>query len=163
MKVYSKDEVMAILQAQVDNKAKSRYSDSVLVQMLENVDVESLSVEPTRGGFPFNRGSLAEAILKAFLNGWTMGFKTSRNADLKRAKGDDRATRRELGLNPNRNYEIKFSTSYALASDSEVKTKQVIKIIPSGIYLVDREEYDRANYPQGERLNELSELLGFQA
>jgi hypothetical protein len=157
---FSKNEVIAILQKNNCEKPKAKYSNDILLTMLKHTDLQHIESEPTRNGFELNRGVVCECIIKAKLRGFDNAYKTSRNADLKKSKGDDRAIMREYELEPNLNYEIKFTSSFALASDSILKTKYVILVLASGVYLVPSKEYKRANYPQGKRLDKLSQELG---
>lgn len=157
---FSKNEVIALLQKNNCEQPKAKYSNNILLTMLNNADIESMQGEETRKGFELNRGVVCECIIKSKVRRWANAYKTNRNADLKKSKGDDRQIMREYGLNPNLNYEIKFTSCFALASDSKLKTKYVILVLASGIYLVPSKEYKRANYPQGERLEKLSQELG---
>ena len=158
--LFTKNEVIALLQKNNSEQPKAKYSNNVLLAMLANSDIESISSEPTRNGFPLNRGVLCECLVKHALRKWANTYKTTRNADIKASKGDDRATMREYGLNPNLNYEVKFTTSFALASNGKLRTKYVLLVMTDGVYLVESKKYERANYPQGERLNKLSQELG---
>lgn len=157
---FSKNEVVALLLKNNSEQPKAKYSNNILLTMLNNADIDSIESETTRKGFALNRGVVCECIIKAKVRRWANAYKTNRNADLKKSKGDDRQVMREYGLNPNLNYEIKFTSSFALASDSKLKTKYVILVLASGIYLVPSQEYKRANYPQGKRLEKLSQELG---
>ena len=157
---FTKNELIALLEKNNSEQPKAKYSNNPLLKMLNKSDIESISSEPTKNGFAVNRGVVAECLVKHKLRGWADAYKTTRNADIKSSKGDDRAVMREYGLNPNLNYEVKFTTSFALASDSKLKTKYVLLVMADGIYLVESKKYERANYPQGERLEKLSQELG---
>ena len=157
---FKKNELIALLKQNNSEQPKAKYSNNVLLAMLENSDIESVSSEPTRNGFLVNRGVVCECLVKHALRKWSNTYKTTRNADIKISKGDDRAIMREYGLNPNLNYEIKFTTSFALASNSKLRTKYILLVMADGVYLVESKKYERANYPQGKRLDKLSQELG---
>lgn len=161
LSIVSKSDLLDALQVNSKEQKNAVYSNSILVKMLESSPLESVEIEPTRNGFIANRGSLCEALVKSAISDYVFGYRTLKNSDVKRPSGSNRAKFRKIGLNPDLNYEVKFTTSFALASVSKIKTKYVILVVKEGAYLVESKDYQRANYPQGKRLNLLSQKLGF--
>ena len=162
--IYTKNEVIQLLVENSQNQKNAKYSNDILLKMVRAISFETVECETTRNNDKMlNRGSLCEALIKIALFGYADGYKTTKNADIDRARGQTRAEFRSLELNPNRKYEVKFNTSFALAHDCPIKTKQVLMIIKEGAYLVESEEYNRATYPQGQRLDEFSRLIGLGA
>ena len=161
LSVFFKNELVKALTLNSSEQKNAVYSNSILLQMLEKSPLEVVQVEPTKNGFIANRGSLCETLVKSAISEYVVGYRTQRNSDIKRPHGEHRAKFAELGLNPDLNYEVKFSTSFALASKSTLKTKFVLLVVKEGVYLVESSKYQRINCPQGERLDRLSEKLGF--
>ena len=159
----TKSPLISLLIKNRDEQKNAKYSNDILIQMLTHSSIQSISVESTKGNDEMvNRGSVCETIIKCEVQQFLNAYKTSKNADITRGVGETRKNFRELGLNPNHKYEVKFNTSFALAHDCPIKTKQVILVVKEGIYLVESQDYQRANRPQGVRLDELSERLGFK-
>lgn len=163
MNTFTKTELVAILKADRNNAGNAHYSDDALLAMLGAVsDNFTATIEPARGDFAFNRGSLAECIVKSILYGVNDTFKTSqgrKDLDLRGVKNarfgiDSRAK----GL------EVKFATNFAAASASEPSTKWVLLITEKGVYNVRAEDhkgrYTRNGDLQGVRNEILSELFG---
>ena len=162
--LFTKNQLIKTLEQNSIEQKNAKYSNSILLAMIKSLDFETIEAEPTRDRPEMpNRGSLCEALVKIAYFGYKDAYKTSRNADIQRATGETRQNSRDLNLDPNRRYEVKFNTSFALAHDSQVKTKQLLLVIREGVYLVDSADYVRATFPQGQRLDELSKRLGFQA
>lgn len=164
MNTYTKNECINLLLDNNINQPKAKYSNNVLLAMLECVPADTtFRVEPTRGGFELNRGSLCEAIIKAVLYGYDSVGKTSQNkSDL--CKGIKNAT--AYGLKSNYCYEIKFATVFAPATLNATKTKSILLVTATGVYLVNKVEhcgrFTNNSDLDGERLDYLSEVLGFQ-
>ena len=162
--IWTKVEVIQKLIDNMREQKNAKYSNEPLLKMVRAIDFETIEVETTRSNEEmFNRGSLCEALLKIALFGYADGYKTNKNADIDRARGATRAEFRELGLNPNNKYEVKFNTSFALAHDCLIKTKKVLMVIKEGVYLVDSADYVRATFPQGVRLDDFSQFVGLGA
>ena len=154
---------------------KNAPTDNTIIEMLENTNLEYLTVEIARGGSVFNRGSVVECIVRYALNEFLRG---SANATYKKSvKNEDLSTIRknqdllnELGLESNKNYEIKLITSLARASMSNAILTDVIMVDlrgkNKGVYLVKPQDlviYNGSSikdYNNGVKLELLSELLG---
>lgn len=162
MKSYTKNECINLLLTNNAEQYKAKYSNNVLLAMLETLsDDKSFAVEPTRGGFELNRGSLCEAIVKSFLYGYECAGRTSQNkSDLR--KGIKNAS--VYGLKSNYCYEIKFATSFAPATLNPTKTANILLVTTTGIYLIKSVDhcgrYTNNSDLDGERLDKLSEALG---
>lgn len=155
---------------------KNAPTNNAMITMLENTSLEYLTVEPTRSGNIFNRGSVAECVIKSVINEYVLG-QTS-NHYKKSSKGVDLSTKRksiemlqDLGLTTNKTYEIKLLSSLARASyDNTNKSDFVIMLDirakSKGVYLVSYNNlvlYNATSIKdyKGKRLDLLSELLGF--
>jgi hypothetical protein len=154
---------------------KNAPTDKAIIEMLENTDLQFLQVEETRGGNLYNRGSVVECVVRYQLNSFLRG---SASATYKKSvKNEDFSTVRknqellsELGLQPNKEYEIKLITSLARASMSNIIKTDVIMIDlrnkTKGVYLVKPNDlviYNNSSikdYNNGVALELLSELLG---
>lgn len=160
----TKNEIVTLLHENNLNQPKAKYSNNIILQMLENVNDNTIfNVEQTRGKFAINRGSLVEEIVKLALGG--KATKTSQKlSDLKASDKTMRARFVENGLNPQLKYEIKFATSFAPASDNAPKTKYTILIVKEGAYLVENKEHQARftsnSWFDSPRLEKLSETLG---
>lgn len=163
MNTYKKNECINLLTANNIDQPKAKYSNNILLNMLDCVaDNTEFMIEPTRGGFELNRGSLCEAIVKAVLYGYASAGKTAqRKADL--CKGIKNAN--SFGLDSRYCYEVKFATTFAPATASQPKTKNTILITADGAYMIESKNhkgrYTNNSIWDGERLDELSEALGF--
>lgn len=154
---------------------KNAPTDNTIIEMLENTNLEFLTVEIARGGSVFNRGSVIECVVRYALNDFLRG---SASANYKKSvKNEDFSTIRknaellnELGLESNKNYEIKLITSLARASMSNIITSDIIMVDlrgkNKGVYLVKPQDlviYNNSSikdYKKGVKLELLSELLG---
>lgn len=154
---------------------KNAPTDNAIIEMLENTCLEYLQVEETRGGKLYNRGSVVECVIRYVMNDFLRG---SASATYKKSIKDlDFSTIRknqelvqELGLEPNKEYEIKLITSLARASMSSIITTDVIMVDlrgkTKGVYLVKPQDlviYNGSSikdYKNGIALELLSELLG---
>lgn len=154
---------------------KNAPTDNAIIEMLENTDLEFLQVEETRGGNLYNRGSVVECVVRYQLNSFLRG---SASATYKKSvKNEDFSTVRkntelvnELGLEPNKEYEIKLITSLARASMSNIIKTDIIMVDlrnkTKGVYLVKPNDliiYNGSSikdYNNGVALDLLSELLG---
>lgn len=152
----------ALLEENNVNQPKAKYSNNVILAMLEQFDDNAtVEVEPTRGMFPINRGSLVENLVKMVLMNTTETWKTQRNrSDVMRGCQG----LKEYGLQKQLNYEIKFATTFAPATESKPKTKFVILITADGAYLIESKNhagrFTNNSIWDGERLDDLSEALG---
>ena len=154
---------------------KNAPTDNAIIEMLENTDLQYLQVEETRGGNLYNRGSVVECVVRYQLNSFLRG---SASATYKKSVKDlDFSTVRknqellqELGLEPNKEYEIKLLTSLSRASISNIIKTDIIMVDlrgkTKGVYLVKPNDlviYNSSSikdYKNGIALELLSELLG---
>lgn len=156
---------------------KNAPTDNAIIEMLENTCLEFLQVEETRSGKLYNRGSVVECVVRYALNDYLRG---SASATYKKSvKNEDFSTVRknqellsELGLQPNKEYEIKLITSLARASMSSIIKTDVIMVDlrnkTKGVYLVKPNDlviYNGSSikdYNNGVALDLLTELLGLE-
>jgi hypothetical protein len=154
---------------------KNKPTNSLIVSMLENATIDSLQVEFARGGGIYNRGSVVECLTRAVANEYINGrvaslYKKSTNEEDFNTNKKNAQYVRELGLEPNTNYEIKLITSLARASMSTKVVNPCIVIDlrakTLGVYLVQPKDlviYNGSSikdYNNGVALSLLSELLG---
>jgi hypothetical protein len=156
---------------------KNAPTDRAIMDMLLNTSLEFLQVEETRGGSMYNRGSIVECITRYALNDYLRGCASSTYK--KSVKNEDFTTMRknrellqDLGLEPNKEYEIKLITSLARASMSSIIKNDVIMIDlrnkTRGAYLVKPNDLILYNgssikdYNNGVKLDLLCELLGLE-
>lgn len=154
---------------------KNAPTDNAIIEMLENTCLEFLQVEETRGGKLYNRGSVVECVVRYVLNEYLNGVASATYK--KSLKDEDFTTNKksiellnDLGLEKNKNYEIKLITSLARASMSNIIKTDVIMIDlrnkSKGVYLVKPNDlviYNNSSikdYNNGVALDLLSELLG---
>ena len=155
---------------------KNAPSNTILINMLENSNLEFLSVEINRGGVIHNRGSVIECLVRACINEYVKG--STSNHYKKQCKGFDLSTKNksaimlfDLGLFSGMNYEIKSISSLARASYSNKEQGDFIIMVDiraksKGVYLVEYSDlifYNETSikgYKQGKRLELLEELLG---
>ncbi len=165
MNILTKKQCITILTENNLTQPKAKYSNNILLAMLEAVSNKTIFyVEPTKSGFPINRGSLCECIIKALIYNTDTVFKSSqRKGDLNTYK----IAKAELDCYEldKKVYEIKFATSFANSSKvSNTRCNKVILVTAEGIYLVDNKEKGERFKPcdiwNGEKLTALSEILG---
>lgn len=171
IKSYSKSEMVTLLKENNQTQPKAKYSNNVLLSMLEKMPNDfNAVIEDTRNGFSLNRGSVCESIVKAFITETTSVKKsTCFESDLDTSKV--KASRLDkYGLPKSTNIEIKFSTSFAPATAKTSKARTCLLVGESGIYLINAKDLiatakgkininnQRANVCK--RLNELSKALG---
>lgn len=160
---------------------KERATNQALINMLENSGLEKVGIEPSKTGKSFNRGSLAECIIRASILQY-LGFsveeirKSVNGLDINLCKRNKELLK-DLGLD-NLSYEIKLLTSLSRASkiekDNQAKVIMVdLRKKSFGIWLVNRNDlvlYQNCNpkdnaynsikdYNKGAYLELLSELV----
>lgn len=154
---------------------KNKPTNSLIISMLQNSSLESLQVEPTRGGAIYNRGSVVECLFRAVANEYINGkvaslYKKSTNEEDFNTNKKNAQYVKELGLEPNTKYEIKCISSLARASMSTKVVNPCIVVDlrakTLGVYLVQPKDlviYNGSSikdYKNGVALNLLNELLG---
>lgn len=162
---FKKEEMVALLIKNNQTQPKAKYSNAVLLAMLEHVsDDFTAKMEETRGKFAFNRGSAVECLLRAIVTG-------DMNTTKARAKEADLFLKKEtLGLPARAKLEVKFSTSFAPATAKTSKGKYVVIIGQEGAFLVESKNLvatakgkinlNNQNAKYCHRLDELSQALG---
>lgn len=157
---------------------KNAPTNNSIIEMLENTSLEFLQVETSRSGSVFNRGSVVECVIRnvcnEFLNGKsaTTYKKSVSNEDFTTYKKNADLVK-QLGLEPNKKYEIKLITSLARASYSGVIDSDIIivdlRAKTYGVYLVKPSDiviYNKGgqlgikDYKNGKNLTLLEELVG---
>ena len=155
--------------------SKNAPTNNALITMLENSSLEYLTVEPTRSGNIFNRGSVAECVIRSVINEYVIGHTS--NHYKKSGNGSDLSTKRksvdmlqDLGLLSNKSYEIKLISSLARASYDNTNKSDFIIMLDiraksKGVYLVKYSDlvlYNGTSIKdyKGQRLDLLCELLG---
>lgn len=162
MNYYTKNEVKALLEENNLSQPKAKYSNNVILSMLDKVNDNTIfEVEPTKKGFKLNRGTLVEEIVKSIL-GVKVNKSYSGKADIDLKDVDNS----KYGLPTYaKKIEVKFATTFAPASASNPNTKYVILITNEGAFLMNANEHEGryTNYSayDGTKLNKLSEMLGF--
>lgn len=155
--------------------SKNAPTNNAMITMLENSSLEYLTVEPTRSGNIFNRGSVAECVIRSVINEYVIGHTS--NHYKKSGNGSDLSTKRksvdmlqDLGLLSNKSYEIKLISSLARASYDNTNKSDFIIMLDiraksKGVYLVKYSDlvlYNGTSIKdyKGQRLDLLCELLG---
>lgn len=172
MKRFEKNELMEMLKENTKRQPKAKYSNDVLLHMLENVDDNfSTYLEPTKGGDMVNRGSLAEVIIKAYLYEVDEVSKSLAYAvDLDSRNLSEEKLKLLRGLKSS-NIEIKFTTSFAPATYKKNKAHFTMIVCQEGIYLIRSSKiiWTKAGKLNANnqlpsamiRLNKLSKCLGY--
>ena len=130
---------------------KNAPTDNTIIEMLENTNLEYLTVEIARGGSVFNRGSVVECLVKLFL--------TNQKTTSKYAQG-----RNDINLN-GVGYEIKYYNSVAYASLSKKQQQQynnkeykpLIAVDSYGVYISNTQYYKIA---KNGKISGISKRLG---
>lgn len=132
MKTFTKNEIIALLNENNAKQPKAKYSNNILLKMLENIDNNFVAtLEPTRNGFAFNRGSLCECIIKYVIQGTTTKAQAF-ESDLNTLKVAD-----TYDLPKSSNIEIKYSTSFSPATRKTSKARYTMIVAESGAYLIE--------------------------
>ena len=173
----TKKELKTMLELNTLAQAKAKTSNDTLLKLLncEYCDFEFVNVEctKTKGFAMVNRGSLAEIlfkiIVKSYVKGDTIKGVTQRAkngfSDLNTYKLDEFMLE-DLGLVKTTNYEFKFSTGFAYASELRKNTQKIILLTPTGFYLNTPKTltYDNAGHIKsqcnGTPIEELNDLIG---
>ena len=138
MQTFTKKVLINLLLINNTTQPKAKYSNNVLLAMLENTANDFVAeLEPTRNGFAFNRGSLAECLIKSkILNQATCLKSQCLQADLDTSKLDTK-TLEKYNLPKSTSIEIKYSTSFAPATHKTSKSRYTLIACESGIYLIN--------------------------
>jgi len=161
MNTYTLGQVRNLLRKNNKEQPKAKYSNNIILTMLDHIDESTtFEVEPTKGGFELNRGTIVEEIVKAVL-GTAVNKSYSGKADI-----ELKNVEKEKFEIPSKakKIEIKFATTFAPASATQPKTKYVILIAKEGAYLIETSNHQgrftNKSIEDGERLETLSEMLG---
>lgn len=175
MKKIKINEIIKMYQMDSVAHSKNAPTNNAIISMLENTSLEYLTVEPTRTGAIFNRGSVAECVMRSVVNEYVKGstnnhYKKSTHAEDLTTKCKSVEMLQDLGLQTNKTYEIKLLSSLARASyDNANKSDYIIMIDirakSKGVYLVNYNDlvlYNATSIKdyKGQRLELLGELLG---
>lgn len=176
MKKIKVNEIIASYERDSISHQKNAPTNQVIIKMLKASNLEYLTVEPTRSGAIYNRGSVVECVVRAIINEYVKGYTS--NHYKKSNNGEDLSTKKksiemlnDLGLTSNKTYEIKLLSSLARASFDNANKSDYILIIDiraksKGIYLVDYNNivlYNKnsiKDYTKGKKLNTLGGLMG---
>lgn len=144
--VLNKNELLELITQNTKKQPKAKTSNDLLIKLLNcnYCDFEYVDVECTKtNGFVMvNRGSLAEILIKIIVKSYIKGdtikgiSKKAKNgfSDLNTYKLDNEMLN-DLGLTKTTNYEIKFSTGFAYASELRKNTQKIILLTPKGFFL----------------------------
>lgn len=175
MKKIKINEIVKTYQMDSVAHPKNAPTNNAIITMLENSNLEFLTVGPTRTGAIFNRGSVAECVIRSVINEYINGasakhYKKSTHAEDLTTKRKNAEMLQDLGLQTNKTYEIKLLSSLARASyDNTNKSNHIIMIDirakSKGVYLVNYNDlilYNATSIKdyKGQRLDLLGELLG---
>ena len=138
MQKYNYFELVALLQQNNQQQPKAKYSNNIILKMLENLPTTFVvELEPTRNGFAFNRGSLVECIVNAVItNNFDQVKHQAHQSDLNTTK----LNAQQLALVNNvksSNIEIKFSTSFAPATHKTSKARYTIIVSERNIIMLE--------------------------
>lgn len=155
---------------------KNAPTNKLVIKMLKASNLEYLTVEPTRSGAIYNRGSVVECVVRAIINEYVKGYTS--NHYKKSSNGEDLSTKKksiemlnDLGLTTNKTYEIKLLSSLARASFDNANKSDYILMVDiraksKGVYLLRYEDiilYNKnsiKDYTKGKKLNTLGGLMG---
>lgn len=169
--LYTRNQLIALFKENNLAQPKAKYSNNVIIQMLERLPQEfSADVEPTRNGF-INRGSLVECIIKAVVYGINETSKSNcRVSDLDTTNLNAQQLALVNGVH-SKNIEIKFSTSFAPATHKTSKARKTIIVSETMIVMLDSKNIiptkagkiniNNQIASQCETLNNLMDLLGY--
>ena len=175
--ILNKSQLLSLITLNTTLQPKAKTSNDLLIKLLncEYCDFEFVNVEctKTKGFVMVNRGSLAEIlfkiIVKSYVKGDTIKGVTQRAkngfSDLNTYKLDEFMLE-DLGLVKTTNYEFKFSTGFAYASELRKNTQKIILLTPTGFYLNTPKTltYDNAGHIKsqcnGTPIEELNDLIG---
>jgi hypothetical protein len=138
MKKYTYFEIVALLQQNNQDQPKAKYSNNAILRMLENLPTTfTMEVEPTKGGFALNRGSVVECIINAIATKNYNQVKHQANkSDLNTLKLDADTLRLFNNIKSS-NIEIKFSTSFAPATRKTNKARYTIIVSEKSIVMLE--------------------------
>lgn len=175
--VLNKNELLELITQNTKKQPKAKTSNDLLIKLLNcnYCDFEYVDVECTKtNGFVMvNRGSLAEILIKIIVKSYIKGdtikgiSKKAKNgfSDLNTYKLDVEMLS-DLGLINTTNYEIKFSTGFAYASELRKNTQKIILLTPKGFFLNTPKTltYDNVGHIKtqcnGTPIKELNNIIG---
>lgn len=172
MEKFTKKQLMEMLERNTKEQPKAKYSNDVLLHMLESLNDDFMAwLELAKGGKMVNRGSLAEVIIKAYLYEVDEVSKSLAYAvDLDTRNLSEEKLKLLRGLKTS-NLEIKFATSFAPATYKKNKAHYTMIVCQEGIYLIRSSQiiWTKAGKLNANnqmpsamvRLNRLSKCLGY--
>lgn len=176
----NKKELIDLITYNTSVQSKAKTSNDLLIKLLqcEYCNFELICVECTKAKDfrMINRGSLAEVLFKIIIKSYVKGGATIKGVT-KRAKVGfsdlntykmDNDMLRDLGLIKTSNYEFKFSTGFAYASQLRKKKMQKIILLTSGGFYLNTSKtliYNKTGHVKsccnGEPMTALNKLIGF--
>lgn len=136
MKTFTKNELIVELTKNNATQPKAKYSNNILLAMLSKVNNDFVAtLEPTKNGFAFNRGSLCECLVKYAITKDTTKSQAF-ESDLNTTKLSDK----ELAffdIPKSNNIEIKYSTTFAPATHKTSKARYTIIVSQLGAHLIE--------------------------
>ena len=165
MKQFSKNELVELLKQNNTTQPKAKYSNNILLSMLEKVDSNFIAtLEPTRNGFAFNRGSLCECLIKYVITKETSKAQAS-ESDLNTSKVNAE-TLEKYELPKSTNIEVKYSTSFAPATHKTSKARYTIIVSNLGIHLIESKNLIETSSGKininNQRIKDLKELKNLE-
>lgn len=162
-----------MLKANNITQPKAKYSNNIILTMLENLDNDFIAdIEPSRNGF-INRGSLVECIIKyVAYNTPNVSKSCAFQSDLNTLLVDKKTLKLFNNVRSS-NIEIKFSTSFAPATAKTSKARKTIIISENSIVMLDSKNLVKTKAGKISLnnqkvcdlvvLNDLMERLGYNA
>lgn len=165
MKTFTKKELVAYLIENNKTQPKAKYSNNILLNMLSKTDSNFIAtLEPTKNGFAFNRGSLCECLVKYAITKETSKAQAT-ESDLNTSKVDSKVLE-YFNLPKSNNIEIKYSTTFAPATKKTSKAKQTIIVSQLGIHLIDSDKLIATDSGKinitNQRVKDLTELKNLE-
>ena len=122
LKTITKNQLIALVEENSRLQPKAKTSNNVILNLIDLIDNDfDIQVEPTRSNSMLNRGSIVECLIKLI-------FDKRRKHVLKSAGGSDL-------YKGSKEYEVKFSTTFAYASNNNTnKDIPIILVCESGVY-----------------------------
>lgn len=173
----NKSQLLELIAENSTRQPKAKTSNDLLIKLLscDYCDFDMIQVEctKTKGFTMVNRGSLAEILIKIIVKSYIKGdtikgiTKKAKNgfSDLNTYKLDVEMLS-DLGLINTTNYEIKFSTGFAYASELRKNTQKIILLTPKGFFLNTPKTltYDNVGHIKtqcnGTPIKELNNIIG---
>lgn len=137
LKTITKNELITLVKANSIEQPKAKCSNNVILNLIELINNDfDIQVEPTRSNSMLNRGSIVECLIK-------LVFDKRKRHVVKNANGSDL-------YKGAYEYEIKFSTTFAYASNNNANHEMPILLVcESGVY---KTTYDKLNINKSNKI-----------